>query len=130
MDIDALKAELTDDPESRGYSGMTDAQAAVDLNTEYRARDKTVVSNSEALNSIDKAEFNALDAATQARVWNVIHIPEPNPFGLEADLMLDAFGSESATITALKVLRVESISRAVELKLGVVKVGHVQMARL
>ncbi len=31
-----LNTELTTDPLSRGYSGMTDAQAADDLNTVYR----------------------------------------------------------------------------------------------
>jgi len=46
-DIDALSQELTNDPLGRGYSGMTDQQAADDLNTAYRAY--TVAVSSRAL---------------------------------------------------------------------------------
>jgi len=37
-DIEQLRQELNDDPLGRGYSGMTDQQAADDLNTVYRQR--------------------------------------------------------------------------------------------
>ena len=36
MDYIALAAELTVDPLARGYSAMSDSEAAADLNTEYR----------------------------------------------------------------------------------------------
>lgn len=36
MSLQVLKDELTADPLGRGYSGMTDAEAADDLNTAYR----------------------------------------------------------------------------------------------
>lgn len=130
MDIDALKAELTGDPLTRGYAGMTDAQAATNLNAVNRTRNKTSLTGSQVLNAVDKTEFNALVAANKQLVWDILHLGDLNPFGIEADLMTDVFGGGSTTIAALAVLRVEAISRAVELGLGVVKVGHVQMARL
>lgn len=40
---EALKAELTTDPLTRGYSVMSDEEAAIDLNTEYRAVDSIAI---------------------------------------------------------------------------------------
>ena len=50
-----------------------------------------------------------------------------NPFGIEATIFNNVFGA-SNTITALQAARIEQISRATELSLGHVKVGHVEMA--
>jgi len=62
-------------------------------------------------------------------VWNLMHLGELNPFGVEAGLMVDVFGAGSDTITTLSTLRKEAISRATELGLGYVKPGHVEKAR-
>ena len=43
--------------------------------------------------------------------------------------MIGLFGGGSVTITALQTARVESITRAQDLRLSVVKVGHVEAAR-
>jgi hypothetical protein len=61
-------------------------------------------------------------------VWNILHLGNINPFGIEADLMQDIFGA-STTITALQAARKENISRAEELGLGVVGAGQVEEAR-
>lgn len=130
MDIDALKAELlTGHPDTGAYDA-DDAVAAGQLNAVNRTRNKPSLTGSEVLNAVDKTEFNALVAASKQLVWDILHLGELNPFGVEADLMTDMFGGGSTTIAALVVLRVEDVSRAVEIGLGVVKVGHVQMARL
>ena len=42
MDYQALATELSIDPLTRGYSGMTDLQAADDLNTEYRPANNVI----------------------------------------------------------------------------------------
>ena len=55
-----------------------------------------------------------------------------DPFGqANVDLVKSIFGGASATVTALSTLRVESISRAVEVPeiIAPVKVGHVEAAR-
>jgi len=129
MNLAALASELTTDPLSRGYSSMTDAQAADDLNTEYRTRNKAVVTGSEIINNVDVTEWNGLTDAERHTVWDIVHLSEVNPFGVEATLMVNVFGAGSATITSLSDMRTEDISRATELSLGAVKPGHVERAR-
>ena len=124
-----VRSELSGDPLVRDYAGMTDAQVVADINSEYRERDKTSMTGSEVLNAIDKAEYLVLSDTDQDRVWQLLHLGDLNPFGVEADLLIAVFGSESDTITALGVVRKKGISRAVELGLGHIKVGHVERAR-
>ncbi len=128
MDLNILKAELDTDPESRGYVGMSDEVAAVDLNTIYRTLPRETLTGSEVFNAINKSEFNALSTANQQLVWDILHLGEINPFGLEADLFTDIFGA-STTITALGVVRQRSVSRGVELGLGFVGGSDVTDAR-
>jgi len=130
MDIDVLKTELTGDPLSRGYSGMTDAEAAADLNTVYRTRNKTSLSGSEVLNAVDAAQWAGLTDAQRQTVWNIVHLGTVDPFGVEATLMIGVFGAGTATITALAASRVETVSRAAELGLGLVYPGHIENARM
>ena len=128
MNYQVLKDEITNDPLARGYSGMTDQQIVDSLNTEDRERNKTSLTGSEVMNAIDKAEFQALPAADEATVWNILHLGTINPFGVEKDIMVDLFGAGSDTIAALALIRVEAISRGVELVLGVVNEGDVIMS--
>ncbi len=129
MNIDILKTELTTDPLTRGYSGMTDLQATDDLNTVYRTRNKTIMTSTEVFNAIDKTEFNDLSVTNKKLVWDILHLGELNPFGLEADLFQDIFGG-STTITSLQTLRKDNISRGAELGIGSVREGNVWEARL
>jgi len=128
-DIVKLKTEIDTDPLARGYSGMSDAAVAVDINTVYRTVNKDTMTGTEVLNAIVKSEFNALTAENKQLVWDLIHLGTLNPFGLEASLLTDAFGGGSSTITALAALRKTNVSRAEELGLGHVYEGHVQEAR-
>ena len=129
-DIAKLRAELTADPLGRGYAGMTDVAVAADLNTVYCERNKSLLTATEVLNAIVLAEFNALTDAVQRRIWDVIHIGEINPFGVEEKLFIAAFGAGSVTIANLAEIRKEAVSRAVELGIGFVYPGHVQNARM
>ena len=130
MNYNALKAELTDDPLARGYSGMTDAQVIASLHTKDRSRNRTTMSGSEVLNAIDAGEWATRSADEKRLVFDVVHIGTVNPFGVEGTLMTEAFnGSGGVTIAALVVARVELIHRATELGLGTVKEGHVQKVR-
>ena len=130
MNIDVLKTEITDDPLTRGYSSMTDAEVVTDMNTVYRTSNKATMPASEVLNAIDKAEFNGLIAANKQLIWDILHIGDINPFGIEADLFVDTFGGGSTTITSLQALRKNDISRGVELGIGNVREGHVWEAKL
>lgn len=129
MDLVALKAELDNDPLARGYAGMTNQQVADDLNTVYREVNRTEMTGSEVLNQINKAEFNALSAADQQRIWDILHLANLNPFGVESTLMIDIFGGGSSTITTLQAARKQPVSRGVELGLGIVGEGDVWDAR-
>ena len=130
MDIAALASELTVDSLTRGYSGMSDAEAAADLNTVYRQTNKSTMSGSEILNNVVAGEWAALTADEQQTVWDICHLGDVNPFGIEATLMIGVFGAGSDTITALQVARKNDVSRAVELGLGWVRPGNVTEARL
>lgn len=126
-----LKAELTDDPLGRGYSAMSDQEAADDLNTEYRSRNRTSMTSTEVFNAIVVADFLALADGDRNTVMAIMGFGEINPFGREADVFISIFGAGSGTITALAFLRVEPISRAVELEIRLLPVrrGHVENAR-
>ena len=129
MDYSILAAELITDGLSRGYAGMTDAEAAVDLNTEYRERNRTSMSGSEIVNAVDVSEWTGLSDTQRRTVWDIVHMGDVNPFGVEATLLIGVFGPESTTIGNLAVARKESISRATELGLSRVREGTVAQAR-
>ena len=132
MNIKKLKEEIITDPliPKRGYAAMTDAEIAVDMNTVYRQSNKTSMAGTEILNVIDKSEFNALTTAKRQSFWNILHLGNINPFGIEADLLVDIFGGGSITISNLQGLRKKNISRADELGIGKVREGHVLEARV
>lgn len=130
MDIDVLKAELLAGHPVTGDYDADDAIAATQLNAVNCTRNKTSLTGSQVLNAIDKTEFKTKSAEQQQEVWDILHLVELNPFGVEAALMADIFTGDSPTITALQALRVEAVSRAVEIGLGRVGVGNVAQARI
>jgi len=129
MDLVTLASELSTDPLGRSYSSMSDAAAAADLNTAYRSANRSTMTASEVLNAFDYSEWSALTADQKQLVWNVLHLGELNPFGVEATVLVAVFGAGSDTISALAAARVQSITRAAELGLGTVRAGDVQRAR-
>lgn len=132
MNIDILKSELTTDPLTRGYAGMSDEAAAADLNTVYRTRQRDAVSGSEILNATDNAEFRRLGVTdVQRNQWlalcgtDSINVSSGVAKALEASI----FGAGTTTRSNLVALKTENISRATELGLETVKAGHVEEAR-
>ena len=132
-----LASELTNDPLSRGYLGMTDQQAADDLNTFYRNKTVDSVSGDQIFNATDDSEYAALTDAQQAS-WDrlcsiaVIDIASGVAKAREAEL----FGPSTTTRTNLLALKYIPITRAVELDLfdanaenETVTALHVQQAR-
>ena len=124
MDLAKLKAEITNDPQALGYLGKTDEQVCNLLNAETRSRHIELLSPSRILNSLVYSEFTTKTAAQQQLIWNVLHLGDINPWGVEATIFTSVFGAGSETIAALAVLRVEATSRADELGIGRVEVGH------
>ncbi len=129
MDYQKLKTELTTDPLVRGYSGMSDVVAATNLNTVNRVVHKLSMTGSEVLQNVVAIEYNALTAEKKEQFWGLLGIGVLDPWGKEADVMIDIFGSGSATLTALNAARSMTVSRGVELGLGLIAVGDVQCAR-
>ena len=72
--------ELTNDPLGRGYSGMTDKQAAADLNTEYRTQDRARITGADLLNATVRSEYVALSAA-ERELWHVCLLMPRDPPG-------------------------------------------------
>jgi len=129
VDIDALKAELATGHPDTGAYDADDVVAAAQLNAVNRTKNKASMTGSEIINALDKTEYLALSDGDKAKVWQVCHLGEVNPFGVEADIFIAIFGVPSASITALQAARKEAVSRAVELGLGIVRAGHVEEAR-
>ena len=130
MNYAVLHDELTLDPLARGYAGMTDAEAATDLNTEYRQVHVESMSGSEVAQNIVPAEYAALTDTKKTQTLALFGWSSLNPWGKEADVMIGIFGVGSQTIANLQTTRLKMISRAVELGLGFVFPGDVQAARL
>lgn len=131
MNIALLADELADDPLSRDYASMTDADAAADLNTAYRSRNRAQMSGDEIFQQTDDAEFAAL-TDTKKDLWVGFTGKDAiDPFAQNnVDFVVWVFGSGSATVSSLSAARVEAISRAEELGLGTVEEKHVRWARL
>ena len=131
MDITALAAELTTDELLRGYAAMTDQEAADSLNdTIDRDRNRTTMTGREVAAEIDDAEYDALTDVKKAQILSLTSGDDIDPFGFGAFVTKDVFGVGSNTVAALAAARVETVSRADELSLGVVYAGHVENARM
>ncbi len=134
---DVLKDELANDPLVRGYASMTDEEAAADLNTSYRSRNRTSMTGDEIAQAADPAGFNALDDGSENNTpdtkghWLALCGRETiNPFAnANVQLVIAIFGGGSTSVSNLNAARVESITRAVELGIAFVKTGHVDVAR-
>ena len=124
-----LTHELSVDELGRGYSTMSDQEAVDDMHIAYRTRNRTSMSSSEILNAVDASEYTSLSNTKKVEFWNLMSIGTLNPFGVEATLLVNIFGDDSNTITALKALRKESITRVTELGLGEVKSRNIGYAR-
>ena len=130
MNLAILKTELTEDPLTRGYSGMSDEAAAADLLTAYRTRNMTGMSGDLIFQQTDKTEFAAL-TDLRKQLWLAFCGRDSiNPSAVpNVDFVKYIFGDAADTVAALAAARVETITRAAELGLGAVRAGDVQRAR-
>lgn len=120
LDFIILRDELVNDPLARGYSGMTDQQAAVDLNTEYR--DLWIeVTSAQIYEAVDDGEFAGKTSAEQTEVrdiWGLGGAIATAPGAKARTKLIAIFGGASATITNLQTIAKQSQSRSQELALG------------
>lgn len=130
MDYAALKSEITNDPLTRGYSGMTDQQLADDLNTVYRTRNRSAMTGKEVKDRIDTTEWSARTDAQKQIILALCNRDDLNPFGIDAQIFQDAMAGATNTLSALNSYRVENISRAEEIFGAVVTVAAIESARV
>jgi hypothetical protein len=147
MSIAKLKTELTDDPLERGYSSMTAEEASASLNTVNRTR--LVALSMQELREwagINARGFNILAGISNEALTdqqrniccvadkligtddgkldpgNALHVAMINE-------LVSAGVISAADRTALVAKATDDISRATELGLGKVRVGHIQETR-
>lgn len=127
-DLAKLRTELTTDPLTRGYSGMTAAQVIASLNTANRTRARALIPSYEIVNAIVPADWAALTDKTAIQLIISAGSVDPNNSNVSA-AFLAAFGAGTTTRANLIAIRNETVSRAVELGLGDVHTGDVNAAR-
>lgn len=129
--LEALWTEIASDPLSRGYAAMADGEIATDLNTEYRTCNLDSISGDEAFAATDPTEFAELTDHKQSLWLAFCGRTSIDPFGdANVQFVQWIFPDGAVTVANLGDLRTVSCSRAVELGLGTVKVGHIENARL
>lgn len=133
MNIQKLKTELAADSLGRGYAGMSDQEAADDLNTAYRQIQDERIDPATVYNNVDVSEFLALAAAQRQEVWDIIHVGGAGGLWIRSgdtarERFVAIFGGTSTTIANLLVVITHDVSRAVELGIRV-KPGLVAEAR-
>lgn len=129
-----LVDEIQNDPLTRNYAGMDNAQLTASLNTADRTVERTTLSASEMFEAIDTGEYQALSAADQDRVKLVLGLGDAIQIssGTKARTILeDVFAGAAGTLTrpALGGLVNETKTRGEEIGFGRVREGDVQDAR-
>lgn len=130
MDINALKAELAGEHPDTGPYDADDAIAAEQLNKVNRTRNRTSMSGRELAASIINADYDELSDIKKSHILSLSSGDNIDPYGFAANVIKNIFGPGSQTVVALADARVEDISRATEIGLGVVAPGHVENARM
>jgi len=132
MNYAVLVPELRDDPLSRGYSGMTDAEVAAALNVVDRTRKRDTMTSAQIYEAIVTADFQALSDGAKVYVRDILGLWGDIAVGSGSKaraVLIAVFGIGSATIAALAAALNESISRASELGLPRPSSGHIKSAR-
>jgi len=129
-EIQTLRSELSDDPLTKGYSGMSDQEAADDINDVNRTVDRETVTSCQMQSEVVGTEHTAL---TQAKrdVWisilcDSVSIDNTNI----RNQIKEIWGVGTATRSNLAALQTKTVSRATELGIGKVKIGDVQQGRM
>lgn len=127
MNYEVLKNEISGDPLVRGYSGMTQQQVADDMNTVYRTRNRASMTGKEVKDRITTVDWASRSDAQKSQLLAMSARDDLDPFGIDADIFTEAMtGHVGTTVADLNTYRVEDVSRAEELGLGVVTVTAIE----
>ena len=129
--VSDLQDERTNDPLTRSYSGMANAQFLSSITAIDRPNPRTSMSAGEVFESVDAAEFDALSSALKARVDRVLGLGSDIVIGPGNDHqavqeLITAFGGGSNTLSALATFRDQKYSRAAEIGLPAPSLGDVE----
>ena len=139
MDYEILVAEIENDPEALGITailagGLSESEKntaiAALLNAVDRVHDLETVTGQQIFEAIVPAELNALTIDQKTVLFGIIGMGTIRINGTNTRAALAGMFSAGPTRTALQALQTDTISRAIELGLGVVTDGHVHSARL
>lgn len=130
MNLAILKTEITTDPLTRGYSGMSDEQIAASLNTPNRQADQDSLTGGMVMASIVRSEYANLTANDKQYVQLLISC---GTMPITAQLKTEfgaVFAAGTGTRANLLALLKRTGSRAEELGIGFVTPSDVANAKL
>ena len=125
-----LQDVLLIDPLNRGYASLTDKHVLANMRLKNRIRLRKNFSKGDVMRQVVKSDFDVLTPIQEELFWNVIHLDNLYPSGLELEILTTIFGTTSTTTENLNTAKNETVTRIEELVLGNVKVGHIHDARL
>lgn len=132
MQYDVLRNELLADPIGLGYSGMTDLLAAAKLNAldTGRTQARTAVPVAEMFNAIVNADWPAVASLAESKLRALLQMQTVDASNANIKVIIGAvFGAGTVTRTNLLAIGSQTVSRAVELGLGVITTLDVTRAR-
>lgn len=115
-----LKIEIDMDPETLGYSGKTDVEVSVLLNTANRpVTGAFTITSVQLYEAVDDTEFNGLSADKKAHLRDILSLSEI-PLGNTRvrRILRSLFPAGQPTRAALAALQPPDITRAQEIGLG------------
>jgi hypothetical protein len=131
MNYTQLQAELSNDPVGLGYSGLSDSLAATKLNATNTNRTlaRKAVSKNEILTAIVDSEWPTT-GILQNKLLCIFSCDTIDASNANVKAVFAAiFGPATATRGGLLALGTQTVSRAVELGLGIVLAADVTLAR-
>jgi len=125
-----LKAEISVDT-FRVYSAMDNKQVADSLNTVDRTRNRTSMTGDEVFAAIESQNvWEGLTSEQRLEFLSLCGRDILNPFGnANVNLVKSIFGSGSVTVSNLQSARLEPVSHATEINIGLVREGDVEYVR-
>jgi hypothetical protein len=111
------------------YDALSAQEVADELNVLNKVQNRSSMTGREILNEIETTALATLTGDNAVKVMGLLGSDDIDPFGPGVQIMVDAFGGGSTTITNLQIARTETVSRAAQLGLGTVSEGDVITAR-
>ena len=117
VDYQLLKTEIDTDPDTRGYSGMTDQQIADDLNLNAATQfDVPVMSGKQLKQAFDAQpdEWRAIGAEGRSEILSLTARDDLDPHGVDADFFLQAVRPDGVTNNAPNATSALQTGRSVD----------------